>query len=212
MFLFLWFRASWTLLGPASSASEWFEWYDQRRPKHPQTFPAFYRPFRPFRPFPFQVKRRKQSVTDSIPRVDLRHSAASPQQRVADAMEHFQLLLEETPGKFLWIHQYAGTKLGKRNLQAWQYWIGSLAACRKLLLVTSMTIMAICELSLEQFCSNVSNWNFGAWRRWWTRRARWWGANMKRLNIHTHPVFDQVARRSYLCCHLRVNLNKSEHH
>ena len=64
----------------------------------------------------------------------------------------------------------------------------------------------------EQFCSNVSNWNFGAWRRWWTRRARWWGANMKRLNIHTHPVFDQVARRSYICCHLRVNLNKSEHH
>lgn len=45
------------------------------------------------------VKRRKQSVTDSIPRVDLRHSAASPQQRVADAMEHFQLLLEEMMNK-----------------------------------------------------------------------------------------------------------------
>ena len=83
-------------------------------------------------PFPFQVKRRKQSVTDSIPRLNLRHSAASPQQRLADAMEHFQLMLEETPGKFLWIHPYAGkTKLGKSNLlQVWQCLTGYLVACR----------------------------------------------------------------------------------
>lgn len=41
----------------------------------------------------------KRSVTESIPLVNLRDSAAPPQQRVADALEHFQLRMEEMQHK-----------------------------------------------------------------------------------------------------------------